>query len=629
MLGLQLVGPPRPVSAQAIADALGERGAVLPEAYVELMSTWGPGSLCSAIELPDPTSTRFRYLQHRLRVEGAVQRAAGAWGALAEDAFRGGVVLGVDRRGLACFARGAHDLVLLHPAGSVLGIGTFEELVAKFLLGGRLVATHKALFTDSVRQSWSWNSQHRADRAGRDLGVPALYVTDAPSPREPLIAAWTAGDEAAADLALPLVLEREVTGDAMLDLLHYLASPAAAAIPREIRAMYVDQLYRMASRRISELVPELPIREIRIALARDGALAPAQLAAIAAMIDEPAGIFIGAPDATEAALLEQIADAPADDAARLVYADHLEAHGELARADALRSGDTTAAPLPDAAQRGFIPPSSLAPVDGAGRVRARAEAWRREAPACAIEDLLAHIAALHPTARQGHEILLELQRQSRSFWQSQNYVAPFQHLVREIQGAWPQLALALRDEPFRASALGVLTRARAQQAAPFMLSCIRDPGPRAGADWLIALADAYVGLVKVKRALAAELAAHLADNGASPAMRAVAFRFCVDLGDDPRVFEAALQSFCEAHPFSEKILRRRKAEPRVREVLGAQLAAEEKTSLKDGGRRLAYSQELGLLARYLGKLGDPHAKELAERYRKFRRWADYSPREEM
>jgi uncharacterized protein (TIGR02996 family) len=625
MLGLTLVGNPRPVAVQAIADALGDRGAVMPEAYVELMSTWGPGSLCSAIELPDPTSARFRYLQNRLRIEGAVRRAAGAWGALTEDAFRGGVVLGVDRRGLAFFARGARDLVLLHPEGSALDLGTFEDLVAEFLLGGRLVATHKALFDDDVRRSWSWSSQHREVRAGRELGVPPLYVTDAPSPRAALIAAWTAGDEAAADAALPLVLEREVTGYAMLDLLCFLASPsaAAAAISCEIRAMYVDQLYRMASRRISELVPELPIREIRIALEQGGALAPAQLAAIAALIDEPTGIFAGEPGATEAALLEQLADAPADDAARLVYADHLESHGELERADALRSGDTLAAPLPDAEQRGFIQPSYIAPVDGAGRIRARAEAWRREAPARSIEDLvahsLAHIAALHPTARQGYEILLELQRASRSFWQSPSYATPFTHLVREIDDAWPQLSLALRDERFRETALGILLRARARQAAPFVLSCIRDPGPHATADWLIALADAYVGLVKVKPALAAEFAAYLADDGASRAMRAVAFRFCVELGGDARVFEAALRHFCEGHPFSEKILRKRKAEPRVREVLGAQLAAEEKTSLKDGGRRVAYSQELGLLARYLARLGDPHAKELAERYRRFRR----------
>lgn len=631
MLGLTLVGASRPVPSDAVRAALRERAAVLPDLYVELMSTWGPGLLCGVVELPEPASARFRFLQHRLRVDGAARRAAGAWGELTDEAFRGGVVLGVDRRGRAYFARGADDLVILEPAGRVVGLGTFEHLVVRFLLGGGLVAMQRTYLTEEdVRRDWRWSVQFGTGYYGDpELGVPALYVTDAPSPRDALIAAWIAGDEAAADAALPLVLGREVAGWALFELLHHLASPAAASIPREIRATYADQLYRMASRRLSSLVPDLPIREIRIALGQ-GELAPEQLAPIAAMIEPPEGIFLGEPDAIEAALLEEIANEPADAAARLVFADHLEARGELDRAEALRSGDLQVAQLPDARQRGFIPPPNLAPVDGPARIRGRFEAWAREAPSFSMEAAAAHIQALHPSARQGYEVLLEGQRVRGTFWQHRrDNDTPYTHLAREIRDAWPQLALALRDPAHRRDALEILTRARAREAAPFILSCLRDRGSGTELEWLAALAESYVGLVKVKPAIAEEFAAALADANASPADRAVAFRLCVDAGADDRVFEAALAHFCDAHPFTEKILRKRKAEPRVREVLGAKLAAEHKRSLRRDGRTLAYSPELGLLARYLARLGDPHAKELAERYKKYKRWADYTPREPM
>lgn len=629
MLGLSLVGAPHPVSPDALRAALGGRAEALPEAYVVLMAAWGPGLLCGAVELPDPTSARFRFLQHRLWVDGAARRAAGAWGGLSDEAFRGGVVLGVDRRGFAYFARGAADIAILEPEGSVLALGSFEYLVGSFLLGGVILATQRALLTDHVRRSWGWTVQHLSRARRNELGVPAIYeTTAAPAPRAALLAAWAAGDEAAADAALAQVLEREVAGWALLELLHYLASPAAAAIPREIRATYADQLYRMASRRVPELVPELPIRELRIALGT-GELAPEQLASIAALIDPPAGIFASEPDAAEAALLAALAAEPADDGARLVYADHLEGRGELARAEALRSDAAQVAPLPDAAQRGFLASPGLPPVDGAARVRARLEAWEREAPAFSTAAAAAKIQALHPTARQGYEILLEQQRQRRSFWQTPAEVTPYTHLEREIRDAWPQLALALRDPPYRAFALEILAQARVREAAPFLLSCLRERGVGADRDWLVAVADRYVELVKVKRAVAEEFAAAFADPGATSVDRAIAFRLCVELGADDRVFEAALARFCAAYPFSEKILRKRKSEPRVREVLGARLAVERQKSLRDGGRTLSYTPELGLLARYLAKLGDPDAQELAERYKKFKRWADYVPREPL
>ncbi|MDQ3365642.1 MAG: TIGR02996 domain-containing protein [Myxococcota bacterium] len=635
MFDLALVGAPRLLPAPAIAAVVGDRFAVLPGEYLALMTVWGPGTLCGVFELPDPTSARFRSWQHRLRVEGSARRLAGAWGAVSDVAFTGGVVLGVDTRGIAVFARGAADVVLLHPGGHVLEIGSFEALIRRFLLGGQLVKTQRACFTEHVRASWRWDRQHTSEvHAANDLGVPANYVTE-PSPlRARLLAAWAAGDEVAADAMLAQLLEREVTGYALLELLAYLASEQAAGIPPDIRATYADQLFRTARRRLPDLVPDLPIREIRIALGQ-GTLAAEHRESIAALLERPAGIFIGEPDATEAALLEQLATQPADAAARLVYADHLEEQGALGRAHAIRA-ELDVAPLLDAAERGFVSLAGFEPVDGTARVRARVETWEVEAPACSIADLLGRIDALHPTARQGYELLLAMAA-GRGHWAYRNTVpgSAHLHLVREIPEAWPQLVLALRSADADA-ALAILVETRVRDAAPFILSCLLQPGHDAAVEPL-ALADGYLQLGKVTQGMCDELAPYLAPgavvapahqpHGTVARLRAVAFRLLRDFGADDRVFEGALRYFCEAHPDSERVVRKRKTDPRVREVLGAQLAVEESTSLRDGGRTLAYSPALGLLARYLAKLGDAHAKELAERYKKYKRWADYSPRE--
>src|SRR6185436_18855116 len=108
VLGLSLVGTARPLRRE-LAEVAGERLDVLPGAYVDLMTAWGPGRLCDVIELPDPTAPagRFRQLQQRLRVEGAARHLAGASGALSDAELRRGWVLGVDRRGLAGERRAA------------------------------------------------------------------------------------------------------------------------------------------------------------------------------------------------------------------------------------------------------------------------------------------------------------------------------------------------------------------------------------------------------------------------------------------------------------------------------------------------------------------------------------------
>ncbi len=628
MLGLQLVGTARGLT-RALSEVAGDRLEVFPGPYVELMERWGPGRLCDVIELPDPTAPagRFRLLQQRLRVEGAARRLAGAWAALSDAELQRGWVLGVDRRGLAVFARSATSLVLLHPSGYVLEVGSFEDLVRKFLLGGQLVLTHHAFFKNAVRD-WGWAVRYGASRRN-DLGVPGSYVTDAPSPRGELLAAWTADDEEAADAALARVLEAEVAAFAMIELFYFLASPGAADVPAEIRATYADQLFRAARRRVPDLVPDLPIRDIRIGLER-GELAPELLAQAGAILEREEGIFLGEPDAAERALLETLASEPSDDAARAVYADHLEERGELARAEVLRAEAVHVEPLPDAAARGFVAPPDLPPIDGPARIRERAAQWAAEDPGFSLEGALARIEALHPVARQGYEILFA-QLAGRSAWTlAYHPPAARAHLVRELADAWPQLALALRASGAPA-VLDILREHRVREAAPFLLSILRHPPPSPGESWQLQLADAYLELGRVTKELREEFVPYLAADAkvqpiheprgpypGVPLLRGIAFRFLADAGADDRVFEGALRFFCEAHPYSERIVRKRKTDLRVRRVLGEQLAAEEKKSLRDGGRKLVYSPELGLLARYLARLGDPHAKELAARYRKFK-----------
>jgi uncharacterized protein (TIGR02996 family) len=639
VLGLSLIGTARPLTRK-LSEALGDRIEVLPGAYIELMTTWGPGRLCDLLELPDPTAPagRFRLLQQRLHVEGAARRGAGAWGALSDAELRRGFVLGVDRRGLAVFARSPASLVLLHPSGYVLELGSFEDLVGKFLLGGQIALAYHASFEHAVRD-WAWYVRDGELLERNDLGVPAIHVTDAPSPRTELLAAWAAGDEAAADAALARVLDAEVAAHAMIELCCFLASPEAAHLPAEIRATYGDQLFRTARRRVPDLVPELPIRELRVALGR-GELPPALLAQVEAMRARPDGIFAGEPDATELAFLETLAREPSDEAARAVYADHLEQRGALARAEALRSEAVHAEPLLDAAERGFVAPPDLPPVDGAARIRERVAQWAAEDPASSLDAALARIDALHPVARQGYEVLFA--QVAGPFRWNATYRAhdARAHLVRELADAWPQLALALRSRHAR-DALGILRAGRVREAAPFVLSLLRHPAAGSDEGWQLHLADAYLELGRVTRELREELIPYLAVDATVqplheprgwplgvPLLRAIAFRFLVDAGADDRVFEGALRFFCEAHPYSERILRKRRTDPRVRQVLGEQLAAEQKKSLRDGGRKLVYSPELGLLAGYLAKLGDANAKELADRYRRFKRFSlDHQERE--
>nr|MBA3394015.1 hypothetical protein [Deltaproteobacteria bacterium]MDQ3299796.1 hypothetical protein [Myxococcota bacterium] len=185
----------------------------------------------------------------------------------------------------------------------------------------------------------------------------------------------------------------------------------------------------------------------------------------------------------------------------------------------------------------------------------------------------------------------------------------------------------------------VLVSAGARAAAPFLLSILRQPTPGETGGHL-ELADAYVALGKVTKPLVDEFAPYLVrdatvqvrhqpreDELGVNLLRAVAFRLLVGRGADDRVFEAALRWFCEQHPVSEQILRKRRTEPRVLEVLRARFAVEQAKVVTRDGRHISYSPDYALLARYLARLGDAEAKVANERVKKVKRWEDSKNRD--
>ena len=593
MLGLTVHGEPRPIDAGAIANALGARFAVLPENYLQLMTRWGAGWLCGVFELPDPSEPtgRFDLFGDSLRVNGPAQRRAGQWAQLADDELARGVVLGVDRYGRALFAVSPAELVLLAPNGTVRRLGTFERVISHYLLAPEPR-------DGPLGQLYEWN-------VALDVGVPALHIPRFGAERIELRAALAADDEDAADAALQRVLGAEVALFALLELAAELAGPASQPLPRELRASYLDQCLRMAKRRAPGVVKDTPIRELRTAL-EAGELAPALLAQ-ATVLAAPAGMFVATMDATERALLDELAARPDDAATRLVYADHLEARGDVVRAEELRAEASAAPPLPNARERGFIAPPGLPPINVAMRIRTHAARWRADDPTTSIEPLLAHVAGLHPTARQGYELLAA----QLDHWQ--HGAAASQHLLRELPDAWPQLVLGLREP--RASPQ-LLVDNRIMEAAPYLLAIALRPSAETRR---VAMAEAFLELGgELDAALVEQLLPHTRAD-AEPGLRAVAFVLLRDSAADDRVFDAYLAGFCEAHPHSEHALKKRRKDPRVLETLLAALTREEDASLADG-RHLRYTPEYGILAKYLSRLGNARGREASKRFQQRSRW---------
>jgi AcrR family transcriptional regulator len=274
MKRLDLVGNPRPVPNDRISLALPEAFAALPASYVELMTSWGPGLLCGAFDLPDPSSHEFRDLQNRLRVHGAVYHAAGHWAQLSQAELGRAVVLGTDRRGFALVVHGTPEVVVLQPRGLVLRLSSFDGLI-DLLVDGAFGRTRALVWETRARGDWSRTSWFD-DELPLDLGVPAVHVTTTPPAWQSLFDALARGDESAADEWLEVVLASEVALYALLDLLALLASPEGGRVTPELRATYAEQLFRMARRRAPSIANDVSFDELK-SLLRKGEDAPQAL----------------------------------------------------------------------------------------------------------------------------------------------------------------------------------------------------------------------------------------------------------------------------------------------------------------------------------------------------------------
>lgn len=537
-----------------------------PADYIELMRIWGPGTLCGVCELPDPTERegRFDFLQTQFRARVDRERARGKWAQLADDEIAACPVLGLHARGDAVLGLTTSTFVILTTRGEVSRRTGMPELIA---------ALRRPPDDDEPLQ-------------------PMTYNTEPPA-RDALYAAIVAGDEARADAAFAKVLATDGPVEGLLAIAHHLATELRG----NLRATFVEQCLR-AAKRHSARVAAVDIRKLAKALATD-ADATELVKPLAALV-ERSGMFFDAPvDPTERALRERLHADPDDAATRLVLADHLEARGDLATAEIARQDS-----LPDARERGFVPPFGVAPVDATALVDTWTAAWLRDAPEIPLADVIAAVAALHPQERQGYAVLLS------------QPASP--HLGREAPRAWPYCVLALRGE-YRFAALGALAGIR--EAAPFLMACLRWPTaheyrfhqPNFAAD----LADAFLELGgKPSRADIDHFVEHLADRSV------LAARLLVKSAADDRVFEAYLANFGELQPFATTAISKRRKEPRVREVLVAAFEREAANVLGDGGKALRYSRAYGVLAAYLKKLGVAGMAEAHDRYRKWCRIAD-------
>jgi hypothetical protein len=109
-------------------------------------------------------------------------------------------------------------------------------------------------------------------------------------------------------------------------------------------------------------------------------------------------------------------------------------------------------------------------------------------------------------------------------------------------------------------------------------------------------------------------------DSASGLSRRVALRLLEHHAHDDRVFEGYLRHFGEAHPVSERAIAKRRKDPRVIAALRAILDREEKRALRlQEGRQPPYSEDYGLVARYLAGLGDEKGVEAREKYKRYGR----------
>ncbi|MEO8702996.1 MAG: hypothetical protein ABI867_23320 [Kofleriaceae bacterium] len=553
MFGLTLLGNPDPVAADALATV-----AKLPPDYLQLITSWGPGRARGHLDFLDPRDPggEFAIAQERFRLHAPHMIAVGTWSTLQPIDAEDGAVIGRYRNGAILVASPRAGLVSLAPRGNGQWSTSLDELFRHHL------------------------------RVPGPPPLPDTYSTQ-PAPRAELFAALAAGDEPLADQLLAAIAETAGAWT-VLEVAHDLAFDAST-IAMPLRAAYFAQCVRYAKRSDGDRLEPLPVRAIAEALAA-GSLSPDHLAQVraCAYIESP---ISGAYDAIERELTAQIRVNPRDRHACSVLADHLEARGQLLRAALVRE-QSESLPLAEVLERGLVARSS---VDAEAELAAWITAWHSDDPDAPIEPVVAAAMALQKQHRKAIVAWLAARENAK---------------LAADADAFPILVLALRS-PYVDVSREVIVEIKATAAMPWLLRAIRrGTRDRWGGDDREPLAVAHTELGKLTAAQVTELLAWLDDDDAR--LRAPALCLLQKHGKDDRVFLAALAHFTDGHPYSERVIARRKTDPRVLPALLAHFARAERASLRDG-KHVAYTIEYRILSRYLARLGNERGRGAWER----------------
>ena len=549
MFGLSLVGDARPLDN---VDGIAHRA----KEYVDLMKTWGPGRAKAHLDFPDPRSPAFADLQLRFRLHAPHQKAMGRWPSLDAGALETGVVIGRFRSG--------------------------EVLVG--------VQARMVILSPSGKDEWQWTLKHTIHWcAGVESPTnkpPNTYCT-ALDNRADLYAALAAGDEAAADVCMGTIFERE-SAWGLLEVASALSS-SSSPIPAALRASYFDRCMRMVKRVDPECLADLPVRAMRDEIA-SGALSIDHARALDRIAHAPSP-FEGEMTDIEQQLATEIIRNPRERAPCSVLADHLETLGQTMRASLVRE-QGEALSYEEVAERGL----EFRNVDGEAALGEWIEAWKGDAPAD-------HVATTDPLQPQLKSAIVS--------WIQSGSDDSLARLAKEA-AAPAFLVLGLRASNYAVARMcaRAIVELGIKTAAPHLLSSIR----KSSAMEQLALAYHDIGRLSAK-----DLTAVLdwLESDSYDVRRAA----CVVLqrsSKDDRVLEAMLTHFCDGHPYTERTIAKRKTDARVLPALLAAFDRAEAASLKDG-RTLVYTTDYGILSRYLAKLGNVRGKEAWERFKKMGR----------
>lgn len=447
--------------------------------------------------------------------------------------------------------------------------------------GNAVVATAgptRTVLTVSASYAQTWSSFAEALAGLRKQMIrPALYYRTKPSQLDALVGAIRQGNAKLADGLFAAVLEEESIAG-MLAI--------AFALVRDVDAVkydaYVTRAMQEAVKRNESWFANMAEQLVDHGAAATRQSAIAQLASFV----EPFDLLGGAPDQVEIDLETAVLAKPTDDGARLVLLDHYQERGRTGLAQIVRAYLELLPP--ELANRyGSMPLSATTCEE---LVAQWCAAWAAADPELDLAPLVKELEATDRTLRRAIVNWIEHDQEGA---------------LSDEPAAQQLLMLALRTRQ-AGTAARALTKLEAKAAAPWLWSVLRSTSADREA-----LAIAFDKLGKLAPDQVTEVLAWI--DPADRARTKVAFCLLQRHAKDDRVFEPALRHFLVGSPYTEKVLGKRKADPRVEQMLWAAFDREEAKVLKND-RFVSYTREYGVLARCLAKLGHVRAEEAWKRF---------------